>query len=93
MAIQMSRFRNYNQKAAASELLAKQMANEQEDEAGFSQFMSIAAPLAASLILPGVGTALVGGLGGMLQELMLLVKEWKKLVESLGMEEMRTRLI
>ena len=65
MAIQMSRFRNYNQKAAASELLAKQMANEQEDEAGFSQFMSIAAPLAASLILPGVGTALMGGLGGM----------------------------
>ena len=27
--------------------------------------MSIAAPLAASLILPGVGTALMGGLGGM----------------------------
>ena len=65
MAIQMSKYRNYNKKVAASELLAEQMADEQEAESGFGQFMSIAAPLAASLILPGVGTALMGGLGGM----------------------------
>ena len=65
MAIQGGVYRQYNERKALSEKLAKQMADEQEAEGGFGSFMSIAAPLAASLILPGVGTALMGGLGGM----------------------------
>ena len=54
-----------NKRQAAAEALAKQMQQEEEDESGFGSFMSIAAPLAASLILPGVGTAIMGQLGGM----------------------------
>lgn len=65
MAIQLGKYKAFNQKQAAAEALAEQLAEQQESESGFGQFMSIAAPLAASLILPGVGTAVMGGLGGM----------------------------
>lgn len=65
MAIQLGKYKAFNQKQAAAEALAEQLAEQQESESGFGQFLSLAAPLAASLILPGVGTALMGGLGGM----------------------------
>ena len=65
MAIDINRYKNYNEKQNTANALAEQMATEGEEESDWGQFMSIAAPLAASLILPGVGTALMGGLTSM----------------------------
>ena len=65
MAIQAAAYKNFNIRKQASEALAQQLASQQKKESGFGTFLSIAAPLAASFLLPGIGTALVGGLGGM----------------------------
>ena len=65
MSINISRFRIAKDKQRASEALAEQMAQEQEEESSWQSMLSIAAPIAASVLLPGVGTAAMGLLGGM----------------------------
>ena len=63
MAIGTAKFKKYHEKQKLAETVAAQMEKEQEDESDWGSFLSIAAPLAASVLLPGVGGAIMGGLG------------------------------
>jgi hypothetical protein len=64
MAINISRFRIAKDKQRAAEALAEKLAEEQEEESSWQSILSIAAPIAASVLLPGIGTAAMGLLGG-----------------------------
>jgi len=64
MAINISNLIVKREKDKAAEALAKQLADEQKEESGWGSFLSFAAPLAASILLPGIGTAAMGLLGG-----------------------------
>ena len=65
MAINLAGLRNYHMKQAAANKLASQLEDEKEAESGFRDFLSIAAPLAATMLLPMGGGMLMGAMGGM----------------------------
>ena len=64
MSINISRLLIQKEKQDAAEALAKQMAKEQSEENLFQGILQYAAPIAASVLLPGIGTASMGLLGG-----------------------------
>ncbi len=65
MAINTLRFKKYHERQKQAQTLADQMAQEQKEESDWGSFLSIAAPLAASVLLPGIGGAIMGGLGNL----------------------------
>ena len=64
MAVNVGRYGDAVNQYNLAKQLADKMQSEQDEESKWGSFLSIAAPIAASVLLPGIGTAAMGLLGG-----------------------------